>query len=326
MSERKSWDVQPNRKVQPPAPAPVRATASRKVEIKKIPARTPAAQRAPRTQQPIGALKVRRKRERRVAQYVFLALLGIFIAGSVYTLWLPVFRVSEVSAGGPGSNRAPLLVKNQIAGTYAFILPRNSVFFLPEQKIRTVLLEAIPEASAVSLNRTSFSSLRIETTGRAESFIWCGTTIDTPVPDGSCYEADSDGFIFRRAEDISTASTTPQAPREQVRVFGVLDRELADGDLPIGARLVSPSRIPDALKFVDAVRELGAPVSALVIRGDEADLWLGRPARITYVLGYEKDAALLAASAFPAINLADTTIQYIDLRFPGKAYIKRYGE
>lgn len=321
MSERKSWDVQIKRKAEAPAPAPVRAPA-RRVEPKAAPVRTPAPKR-PITP-PSGTLKQRRKQKRRSFQYVLLALLGLIVGGIFFTLWQPMFRVTEVNAGGPGAETAVQVVKGELAGTYAYLIPRNSVFFLPEERMRASLIEAIPEASAVSLRRTSFSSLFVETTGRAELFIWCGSSIDAPLPDGSCYEADINGFIFRRAADISTS--TSQTPREQVRVFGALNRENTPDGSPVGAQLAFTGSMTDALKFVDAIRELGAPVSALAIRGDEADLWLGRPARITYVLGKEKDAAFLAASALPAINLADQTIQYIDLRFPGKAYIKRYGE
>lgn len=241
---------------------------------------------------------------------------------------MPAFRIHSVEASGPSSEAAKLVVHQYTMGTYAYILPRNSVFFYPKEKVRAAILDASPEVSAVSLTRTSFSSISVETTPRAKAFIWCGVSVDTPIPDGSCYDADIDGLIFKK-EQSDTASTTASTTRSvhgEIRVFGALDRDIPAGGSAVRAHMISAKSIPNALKFVDAVRELKAPVSALAIRGDEADLWLSGPTRITYVLGHENDAALLAASTLPTISLTDGTINYIDLRFPGKAYIGRNGE
>jgi hypothetical protein len=250
------------------------------------------------------------------------------LAAGLYVIWMPAFRIHEVEASGPSADAAKLVVKQYTMGTFAYVIPRNSVFFYPKEKVRSAILDASPEVSAVSLTRTSFSSISVETTPRAKAFLWCGSSIDTPIPDGSCYDADIDGLIFMKDHDMvssTTGSSTP-AVQGEVRVFGALDRDIPEGGSAVRAHMASATYLPNALKFVDAIRELKAPVSALAIRGDEADLWLSGPTRITYVLGHENDAALLAASTLPTISLTDGTINYIDLRFPGKAYIGRYDE
>lgn len=353
MSERKSWDVQPNpRRVQAPAPKPapepVRQPQPRPATRppERRPALRPAAPR-PQIQEvrssprraplPSGTLRERRKRRRRVYRYVFLALFALLVAGSFYLIWQPSFRVQSVSAQGPGADAAKQIVLSRLGGTYLYVIPRNSVFFYPQKKIRAMILDAIPEAAAVSLKRDSFSSLIVQMVPREESFIWCGTSIDTPNADGSCFDADVQGYLFKQTDSVptnstasSTASTTPAAAaktaHEQVRVFGSLDKDLADGESPIRHYVAEASKMADALKFVDAMRTLGAPVSALAIRGDEADLWLNGPTKITYVLGHEQEAADVAASALPTLNLTNGSIQYVDLRFPGKAYVKKFGQ
>jgi hypothetical protein len=259
-----------------------------------------------------------------------LSIIAALLAVGLYLIWMPAFRIHDVEANGPSSETARLVVQKYTSGSYAYIVPRNSVFFYPQERIRSAILDASPDVSAVSLRRTSFTSLVIETTPRAKAFIWCGTSIDAPVADGSCYDADIDGLIFKKDPDqpspAVTGTSTQRMPQGDIRVFGALDRDIPSGGSPVRAHMVAAARIPDALKFVDAVRELKAPVSALAIRGDEADLWLSGPMRITYVLGHEQDAALLAASTLPTISLTDGTINYIDLRFPGKAYIGRNGQ
>jgi hypothetical protein len=371
MSEKKSWDVQrkPSAHTARPASAPQRAperAAPVRTPVKQVPHRTASAARpqaAPRTPerratpvkvqssprrvapQPLGALSKRRKQKRRTMRYVLLSILLLLIAAAFYALWLPSLRIQTISAEGPGADSAKEIVSLTISGSYFHIIPRNSIVFYSKEKIRTAIIDANPDVSAVSLTPTSFSSLHIRTTSRAESFIWCGTAFENPNTDGSCYQSDIEGFIFMQdAERVvtntpmstSTSSTTPhtatvsvspakQNVQSQIHVYGPLDRDVSGGQSPIRAHLALSSRIPEALKFVDAMRELGAPVTSLVIRGDEADLWIGKTTRITYVLGHEKDAALSAASAFPNLSLTDGTIQYIDLRFPGKVYLKKYG-
>ncbi len=344
MSEKKSWDVQAKpRRVAPPAPAPAAPPRAAREPVRAAPVRVREQREAPapaarvvrtapkRAPQPLGALRERRKKKRRFVRYLFLFVLILLIAGAFYALWMPAFRIQTVSANGPDADNAKTIASMKLVGTYGYIVPRNSVFFIPKSKIRSAILDAAPDVSAVSLVRTSFSSLEVRTTPRAASFVWCGTTVDTPFPNGACFDADIEGLLFKAAEGTTTTSSSTEPNMAQsdgsyVRVFSALDRDVADGQSPLRAHVVSSSRIPDALKFVGAVRGLGAPVSALAIRGDEADLWIGGPTRITYVLGHEEEAAALAASALPTLKLTDGSIQYVDLRFPGKAYIKRYGE
>jgi len=286
-------------------------------------------------------------RRRRVVRYAFLAIFVLIIATAWYMLWLPTFRIGQVDAQGPNPAVLKQIAVNYTSGTYFHLLPRNSIFFFPRQHIRTAITDADPEVSAVSIARTSFSSIAISTVPRAEAFLWCGTSIDAPLPDGDCYEADIQGFIFKDAgmgdagaAATSTASSTSNgmaagsadtdgtraddAEKGEIRVFGPVSKDVSDGQSPVRAHVVTPGNITDALKFVAAVRELRVPVSAYAIRGDEADLWVGAPTRITYVIGHEKDAAVLAESALPTLALTDGSIQYVDLRFPGKAYVKRY--
>lgn len=270
-------------------------------------------------------------------RYVLLTVVILLVAAGFYTIWQPTFRVQSVSAQGPGADAAKQIVLSRLSGTYLYVIPRNSIFFYPQSKMRAMILDAIPEAAAVSLKRDSFSSLIVTTIPRDESFIWCGTSIDMPMTDGSCFDADVQGYIFKQADSVSTAvaatstaSTTPvvasQKTHEQIRVFGALDTDIAQGQSPIRRYVASSGKMADALKFVDAVRTLGAPISALAIRGDEADLWVNASTRITYVLGHEQEAAQTAASALPTLNLTDGSIQYVDLRFPGKAYVKKFGQ
>ncbi len=357
MSEKKSWDVQPKRRsapaphtsptrsperVVPVRTAPTRTVSSRRPEVSapvRARVQTAARREAP---QPLGALSKRRKKTRQTNRYIFLILLALLCAGAVYGLWRPAFRIQSISAEGAPGDAVQHIAQITMTGSYFYLIPKNSIVFYPKEKIRAAILDANPEVSAVSLTATSFSSLSIYTTPRAQSFLWCGTDFSTPSPDGYCYQSDIEGFIFAQDSHTvgapvlvaSTSSSTPPLPkpvapvenRSQILVYGPLDRDITNGNSPTRAHLVLPGRMPEALKFVNAIRELGAPITSLVIRGDEADLWIGQSTRITYVLGHERDAASSAASSLSNLALTNGSIQYVDLRFPGKVYVKKYGE
>lgn len=356
MSERKSWDVQrkaaPARGATPPrAPAATssatqRATATRSVDgmrraAPKQVATTRASSRSAAAMQdakpqatprraplPKGTLKERRKQQRKVTQYVVGSIVFLFIAALAYVVWMPALRVQSVAASGTQAEIVERVAQEQLRGTYAFIVPRNSIFLLPTDAIRAAILAQVPEVSAVSISRDSFSSLAIGTTERIQSFVWCGTSIDTPPVDGTCYRADNSGLIFAIDEEstqIGSSTDTSEVRTQQgpVRVFALLQSEATT--TPIGTHIEVAERLPDAIRFVDAIRGLGVPVRAMQIRGDEADLYVQGPTRITYVLGKEQQAIELAASAFPTLDFDDGTIEYVDLRFMNKAYVGRFG-
>ena len=283
-------------------------------------------------------------------RYVLLVLAVIAFIGAFVLAWRPSLRLTSVHASGPDAAAVEQIARVSLGGTYWHIIPRNSVLFYSKTRIRNAILDAEPDVSAVSIHASSFSSLEVASTPRAAAFVWCGTSIDAPFADGQCFDADIQGFIFQpdaatapdgsssdqsdtatSTQATSTAaasSVTGQTAAERVTgltpVYAALTETLADGQQPLRTHVADASAIPDALEFVSAVRQLGAPVSSLAIRGDEADLWIGSKTRITYVLGQEKDAASLAASVLPTLNLKDGSLQYVDLRFQGKAYVKKY--
>src|SRR3989344_3267565 len=83
------------------------------------------------------------------------------------------------------------------------------------------------------------------------------------------------------------------------------------------ARLSTPS------DFARQLDTLGSPVTRVVLRGDEVDDYLVSGTRVTYVLAHEQEAFTALVSGRANFNLADGSIDYIDLRFDGKVYVKK---
>ncbi|MDB5265799.1 MAG: hypothetical protein JWM39_512 [Parcubacteria group bacterium] len=323
MSERKSWDV-----VRKPVQA--RPAAAPEETGHPVATHAPKLSNGPRrgTKKPAPArpLREKRKKQERFYQVFLILLLLALVAGAFYLLWLPALRVNTIDAQGPDADGGKQITASVIEGTYWYVFPRNSIFMLPESDIRAPILKQYPDIEAISIKSTSLHGIDIIATPRQAAFIWCGVSVNALDANGSCFDADADGLLFAPSDpSLVNASST-------LRIFAPLDRDVAIDSSPVRAHVVASKQIPDALRLVKALRDLGAPVTSLSIQGDEGDLYLNGKTRVLYVLGHEEQAAELAASTFPTLNLMDGTIDYVDLRFvsepnqPGKVYVKRFGQ
>ena len=95
---------------------------------------------------------------------------------------------------------------------------------------------------------------------------------------------------------------------------------------PFRATIIRAENLPDAAALARQMASFGSEVDAIVIREDEADLILASGTRITYVLGHEQEVYSVLSSATSGLDFANGSIEYADLRFSGKLYLKRKGE
>lgn len=330
MSAKKSWDIAP--KARPIDSVRVKTPPSRPAVTRSMDMRPRTRQSAPlvvpvpvskknvtlargmkQRAEAKEPLKKRRKKQKK-ALFIVLGIAFVILSAMMfYAAWMPSLRIKEVRASGPHADEARTLSQAALAGTHAFVLPRNSLFFIPENDIRDRILTAYPDVEAVSLSTDGLNVLMVVMHTRSEAFLWCG---EQPLGESDvCYRTNAEGLIFGEL-DANVASTT-----EMLKMYGPLVGQ--EGDSPIRAHISGASRIPDVLRFVKALESLGADVASLVLRDDEADIYTNAGTRITYVLGRELEAAGTAASVFPQLSLNDGSISYVDLRFSGKAYFKR---
>lgn len=265
---------------------------------------------------------------------IALAVVLLVLGGTaLWGMWQPALRVAHVTVQGSTDTALQSLVERDLEGTYVHILPRNSIFFVPVAHIRADILSAYADIGAVSVSRPSLDAITVSVMPRTNAYLWCGasmpgSSVDTatttvsvnPGTDTPCYDTDPEGFIFKQVSTDS-ASSTPfiaDKPLQAVRIYAPLT-----GEVPIRAHLIDAPRIPVALQFARALSGIGASPVSLVVRGDEGDFYLASGTRITFVLGDESAAAERAAAALPTLNVGDGSVEYIDLRFDGKVYVKK---
>ncbi|HRH55437.1 MAG TPA: cell division protein FtsQ/DivIB [Candidatus Paceibacterota bacterium] len=330
MSAKKSWDIQPRARKPESSPQPSAAASARSMHDVRPKARPKAvaAPSVPVTKRNVTIargkkqrteakepLKKRRKKAKKALFVVLGIVLVLLIALTFVLAWQPMLRVTDVRADGPHAESVERIAREALYGTHLYVLPRNSLFFIPEDDIREQILAAHPEVEAVSIGAEGLTSLTVSTVARGEAFVWCGVSRELVQP---CFSANAQGLIYAPLTPEQASST------QALRIFAPLEGQ--EGESAVRAHIARAEHIPEVLRFVKAMQTLGADIDSFVLRGDEADLYTEAGTRITYVLGREQEAAGIAASVFPQLALNDGTIQYVDLRFSGKAYFKRASE
>lgn len=253
----------------------------------------------------------RRLRRRRIA-FAF-GFLGLLILGAiVYGLWQSSVRISRIQIFGADESLSSYATQ-AMQGSYLGIIPRNSIFFFPEGHIRADLIAAHPEIAAVSIFRNGFTGLSVKVNSRVPIARWCGAS--PQVTTNGCYFFDAKGFIYM-AVNTAVGSSTP------LNSFMVYE-SFANENSPIGATLPNATDLPSAFDFARQLSTLGSPVISISFRNDEVDDYLASGTRITYVLGDEQNAFTALMSARANLNLADGSLEYVDVRFDGKVYSKK---
>lgn len=256
-------------------------------------------------------LGTRRRHRRRRGIVIFSILVILLAAGAVYGLRQSAVRISHITVYGENAALVEY-ARRAMEGYYFGIVPRDSTFFFPAGSIRAAILADHPEIAAISFFRNGFTGLSLKPEDRVSIARWCGLA---PIPDIDeyCYVFDANGYIFATA-----ASTTQTA-----NTFVLYAPLAGDASEPLRANIAHAEKIPSVFDFARQLDTLGSPVKKVVIRGDEVDDYLTSGTRITYVLGNENIAFTALVSAQDNLNLKDGSIQYIDLRFDGKVYLKR---
>lgn len=262
---------------------------------------------------PLGSARLaqrRRRNQRRGIAIFFLLFIGLS-AVAAYGLEQSAVRIQNVVVYGDDASLTDY-AKRAMQGKYFDIIPRDSTFFFPASSIRANILADHLDIAAVSIFRTGFTSISLKPVARVAVARWCGLSPNLGA-DEYCYVFDANGYVFAPA-----ASTTAT-----INTFTLYAPLAGDASEPLRASIAHAEEIPTVFDFARELDTLGSPVKRVVIRADEVDDYLASGTRITYVLGHENTAFTALVSARDSLNLADGSIEYIDLRFDGKMYLKR---
>jgi hypothetical protein len=258
------------------------------------------------------SLRTRRRKNRRRALVAFCIIFLLLCTGIVYELRQSAVRIAHIEVFNADQSFATI-ASHAMQGNYLGIIPRDSTFFFPAARIRADILAAYPDIAAVSLFRSGLTGLSIKIDTRVPIARWCGLAPSGAGIDEYCYIFDASGLIF----DIS-ATTTKTI--NSFTLYAPLEGATLE---PLRATILHPEKLPAVFDFARQLDTFGSRVTHIVFRDDEVDDYLASGTRVTYVLGNEQNAFTALVSARTNFNLANGSIEYVDLRFDGKMYLKK---
>lgn len=266
--------------------------------------------RTPSAEQGSERLAERRRTRRRRTVVAFCILILILLGAGVWGLGQNAVRISHIEVIGADTSLSAYAT-DAMSGSYLGIIPRDSIFFFPEERIRADILVSHNDVAAVSILREGFTGISIKVDYRVPIARWCGISKTIGVEE-YCYLFDANGLIY--------SATTTLQPINPFVVYEALPSIDAE---PIGSTLPFAKDFPSVFDFARQLSALGSPVISVSIHDGEVDNLLESGTRVTYVLGNEQDAFTALMSARGNFNLADGSVDYLDLRFGGKMYLKR---
>lgn len=283
----------------------------------------------------IGARKFRTRRARtrervRLAFRVALATVGLvgvlFLVG--WGLRWEKLRINDVLVTGDGvlsEADVTASILSALEGHHALILPNDTVLFSGMGAVRNTLYEKFPRIEEVSLRRAGMRTLSATIRERTPQALWCGDV----VPDvaygtternkvlseeawGTCYLMDKESFIYA------------EAPVFTGMVFMRYYGSLTDAD-PIGQTFLESHEFTMWQNFLADLRRNGLEARALLLV-DERDCELYLHNGLRLLIPRTENMETLTGRLFATVNdqSLDTTrpIEYVDLRFGSKAFIR----
>jgi cell division septal protein FtsQ len=256
----------------------------------------------------------RRRQGRRRVRIALIILLLLLLGATLYALHQPFARISHVQVFGAEESLADIAF-DAMRGSYLGTIPRDSTLFYPADQIRSDILARDSNIAAVSLFRSGLRSLTVRVDMRVPIAQWCGLS---PTPDVGeyCYVFDSSGLIYAAAD---------LAP-DTLNSFALYSPLVGATEEPLQATISQSEKLPATFDFARQISSLGSNVTKIVIQNGEVSDILSSGTRVTYVLGNEQNAFTALSSARDSFKLDDGSIEYIDLRFDGKVYLKRKGD
>jgi len=271
----------------------------------------------------------KRKEQQRLAlKTVGFAVVGACVlALCVYVLNESYARIQSVTLVYDGAlNKADIEeVLDSVLGGYTLgIIPNDSLIFFAKGDLRAAILQTFPRTRDVEVRRTNGNELAVFVKDRKPVALWCGDIVPATVSDrfylrtavteelwGVCYLMDRNSFIYAKAP-VYTGDI-------YVRYYGPL--LMAS---PIGQNFIPEEEFSAWNTFSEQAHERGYDVEAMLI-ADEHDIevYMANGHKILMPRS-EPELALSRFKTLLEAEVVDTTstVDYIDLRFDTKVYIK----
>jgi len=278
--------------------------------------------------------EARRREHKRLAILygIGAVILSLVLALVAYGMQWHALRIQHIAVETDGvldTKAVTALIQESLNSNALWLFPRDSSFLVHTNSLEARVAASFPRAAEVTVRRAGLTTLAAHITERTPSALWCGDVVPqvaytaTIAPEertedmwGTCYLIDVNGYMYDRAP-LYTGNIFP-------RYYGPLDSAE-----PVGQQFLLPSEFDRWQLFFEALHESNLePLAVLFVDERDAELYLANGLRIQLPRDDNLDLIrrrLLATIEGDTIDLA-RTIEYLDLRFGSKAFVRYVDE
>ncbi len=269
---------------------------------------------------PESRLKARRRQRRRLVLLMFSGLLLVFLVGAVALTHFSAIRIAHIEVSGAetiASSTIATQVREGLRGAYAYVIPRDNIFFYPKQELDSELLAMHPTLASVDVHAVDFNTVAVVVAERSPRALWCSEN-------NECYYMDENGVVYAPAPTFSTPIYTEY-------------RGSASGDV-LPKQFLNSADFQALSALVDAIAQKVSTATSsaeqlqnvVVDSNRDVVMQFSDNFAIKFALHdqagdiFERFTLALTADVVRAHSLSD--FEYIDLRFGQKLYYRLKNE
>lgn len=249
----------------------------------------------------------RNRSNRRPFNYKRLLLVAIPLA-LLAILNIPFFQVTQAviaSSGSVPKDEAHRIVLRTLNERVLFVAPRSFMLFPQAKAVEHDLIQAFPRASRIAVKRTQLHEVTVTFEDRDPEGVWCGA-------DGGCLLIDADGLGYGVAPE--TSSTV------YLTITGTSSPKIGSHVLPI-------EQARTLLFTFHTLREKNdIQVDSLILGEQVYEARLASGVRILFTPDIPLEEFAISLRSMLTSLQDKPNVEYIDLRFPGKAYFRIHGQ
>ena len=276
-----------------------------------------------------------RKRDRiRLAGKVFGMVTGAVLCVVLFTYFLhgQKLRLEQITIETSGVLEKDLLanaIKAQVSGNFFGAVPQDTVFRISYRGVGDSLNEQFPRIKDVHFERAGVYDLHAIVSERTPAALWCGDVVppiayvkvsdmedSTDTIWGTCYLMDEGGYIYARAP-LYSGAVMP-------RYYGSLEKAE-----PIAQQYIAEEDFKEWQYFNQVLTENNVSAQA-VLFVDEHDVEVYLINGLKVLIPRQNDVEVTLHRLFALLDSGsldvDKEVEYVDLRFGSKAFVKYFGE
>ena len=269
----------------------------------------------------------KRKKIHRIIRISSGIIFVLIVVGAIILLRTPRMQIYSITVTGNEITDTDSIIQNiqnSLSGTYAYIIPKTSIFFYPKQTVYSNLITDFQRFDSIKITLVNKTNLVVAVTEEKGTALWCGAdsdVLDFTIP---CYFTDTDGKIIDRAPYYSG--------NVYLRFFG--NTASFDVTHPLGQYFVYNTEYHKLVHFANNVASLGFAVKAVRVGAEGDDYFIldldGTHMAYVHFKADDNYDVLFSNLATAITNSAlleqvknnKSNLEYFDLRFTNKVYYK----